>query len=184
MITEQTKSAIVTMLTVCKVRWPEAFVLALRDDPTLRASFEEAQRIRQKWAEGMADQVLKTVAVLLVVVFWAHPVLAQDGAPVDHNGAQAPGLCLLIGAGISLLIASLKSRVSFIRNNPKLTATFLAAIIATVEQFTSSAGPSWGPLLTCTVLQLGTAIGTHEVALKPMQRALEPESDKVTPGRF
>ena len=111
------------------------------------------------------------VAVLLSALAYCITAFAQDGQP-----AEAPvinPLFALIGSGISLLVTFLRG-IPFVRQNPKLCATILSVVsTAALAFFKVDQAAGLGTYLAYGVAQLVTAIGTYEVAVKPVVKANE-----------
>lgn len=99
------------------------------------------------------------------------PLMAQD----TPSAAAAGELCLKYGALIAVGVAVLK-RMPFgigkwIGLHPKVCATVLGTVAALAPMLKGS-GLSIAALATCIAATLAGSIGTHEVLLKPAERAL------------
>jgi hypothetical protein len=78
-------------------------------------------------------------------------------------------ICVVYGAIIGLAVTVLK-RIPFVGKNPKVVATVIAILVAASGFITggSASGETIKALVLCVLTQLAGAIGTHEVAIKPI----------------
>lgn len=78
----------------------------------------------------------------------------------------SPDMCLGYGALIAVVVSLLK-RVPFISRNPKTIAALLAIFSVAIPAFVRG-GADFKVIAFCVIAELGIAIGTYEVAIKPM----------------
>ena len=79
--------------------------------------------------------------------------------------------CLELSPFVAVAVSLLK-RVGFVRNNPKLVAVILSAVLAGAHAWFRGGLPTVAQFAACVLEALAGAVTTHEIALKPTLRFL------------
>jgi hypothetical protein len=111
-------------------------------------------------------------------------VFAQDAAPpapADVSPQVNGVITVVIGIAISWIVALLK-KIPFVASNPKLTALGISILVSVITAVAGARGnqPIWGYAIWA-LLQLGGAIGTHEMLNRPVAEILTPAPDPSAP---
>lgn len=81
------------------------------------------------------------------------------------------GTNLLSGAIIGLLITLLK-KIPLVDQYPKIAASIIAALAAFAVAYFGADHAGWVDVIRSVAEQLCAAVGTHEIAVKPVQKAI------------
>lgn len=117
----------------------------------------------------------KILFLILAILCLSLPVLAQATEQAEPDGATT-GISIAVGAGISLAITFLK-RFSLVANYPKVTATILSFVGAmAIHYFEAGSFQNVWPMVLSFLTELATAIGTHEVMIKPVAKKIREQA--------
>lgn len=79
--------------------------------------------------------------------------------------------CLAYGAIISFLVSLLK-KITFIKNNPKMTAAVLSALTVAAVTYFGVEGTEWATAARCLVETFAASVATHEAIVQPVKDTL------------